>query len=362
MTTDIRTSQAAQRPFMTFAYAFSVTSLVICALVSNIFALDTFRQLPIRSTTVGMYLIAYSCCSIFGVFMLQSRLFRMLDSFTYETSVLLCSVISGLASISTRTCLWLNSFIALQRSFQSLKIDQWLNRIGSVITAPIQILVIITTIALLHVHEFIYRVSVVDPQSSGHFICQILYTPSVLRMNTIFSFIHLCIPLVFNVVANCLILASISRRRATLYQTSYWTQWKKHFRRHYHLFLAPTVSLVSLFNPSNSAFMARSSLVDLYVATARPLTEFFLCQCLAYMATTIQYSRELAPLHTTGSNVPRLHFPVCHLSGSIQDPKSFSQAFRLLPETEQFCSTAVSSTQRTFHEDIELARTPCTHQ
>ncbi|UJR20346.1 hypothetical protein I4U23_023477 [Adineta vaga] len=246
MTSDIRSESSDQRPRMTFAYVFSVTLLTLFGLVSNIFSFDTFRQIQIRSTTVGIYLIAYSCCSIFGIIMLECRLIRMLDSLDYTGSFIICNVVSGLASIFTRICVWLNGLIGLQRSLQSFEATALLNQIRSPSAAIKQIIFIVICVPLMHVHELISRVSLPDPLLPGNYICQIKYSPPLLLLNTIFSFTHIFAPFTMYMLANCLILTSISRRRAILHQRLYWSEWRSNFRRHRHLFVAPTVALICI--------------------------------------------------------------------------------------------------------------------
>ncbi|MCC7159952.1 MAG: hypothetical protein IT281_10505 [Ignavibacteria bacterium] len=253
MKTDIRTSDSSQEQVMTFAYAFSVTLMVALGFASNIFSIDTFRHPQLRQTTVGIDLLVYSCCSLFGLLMLECRLFQLLDSLTYIPFFIICNVVSGLASIFTRICLWINGLISLQRSLHSFEHNRVLNKIRSRAAAPKQLLVIIICVFCMHIHELICRVTLPDPVAEGKFVCQIKYSTELLTLNTVFTFLHLFVPFSLNVLANCLILASISRRRANLQQTTYWSQWQKQFRRHGHLFIAPTLALVR-FRLSNFFF------------------------------------------------------------------------------------------------------------
>jgi hypothetical protein len=244
MKTDIRTSDSDQQQLMTFAYAFPVTLMVAFAFGSNIISIDTFRRVQLRSTTVGLYLLIHSSCAFFGMFMLQCRLFQLLDSLTYIPFFIICNVVSGLASIFTRICLWMIGLIALQRSLHSFENNRLLNRIRSRAVAPQQILATIVCIFSMHIHELICRVSLPDPVVVDKFVCQIKYSSELLVLNKVFTFLHLFVPFSLNILANCLILASISRRRATLHRTTYWTQWLKQFRCHGHLFVAPTFAMV----------------------------------------------------------------------------------------------------------------------
>ena len=247
MKTDIRTSDSDLQQAMTFAYAFPVTVMVAFAFGSNIISIDTFRRVQLRSTTVGLYLLIYSCCALFGTFMLECRLFQLLDSLTYIPFFIICNVVSGLASIFTRICLWMIGLIALQRSLHSFEHNRRLNRIRSRAAAPKQILVVISCVFAMHIHELICRVTLPDPILPSKFVCQIKYSSELLTLNKVFTFLHLSVPFSMNILANCLILASISRRRATLHQTTYWTQWLKQFRHHGHLFVAPTFAMVTFF-------------------------------------------------------------------------------------------------------------------
>ncbi|CAF3655397.1 unnamed protein product [Rotaria sp. Silwood1] len=220
--------------------------MVAVGFASNIFSIDTFRHVQLRQTTVGIHLLVYSCCSLFGLLMLECRLFQLLDSLTYIPFFIICNVVSGLASIFTRICLWINELIALQRSLHSFEHIPLLNNIRSRAAASKQLLVIIICIFLMHVHELICRVTLPDPVAEGKFVCQIKYSTELLTLNTIFIFLHLFVPFSLNILANCLIMASISHRRATLHQTTYWSQWLKQFRRHGHLFLASTLAMVTV--------------------------------------------------------------------------------------------------------------------
>lgn len=244
MKTDIRTSDIDQWQIMTFAYAFSVTIMVAYAIGSNILSISIFSRVQLRSTTVGIYLLVYSCCSLFGILMLECRLFQLLDYLTYTPFFIICNVVSGLASIFTRLCLWMNGIISLQRSLYSFEYNHFLNRIRSRASAPKQIIVVIIGIFLMHVHELICRVTLPDPVAPGKFVCQIKYSPELLILNTVFTFLHIFVPFSLNMISNGFIMASISRRRANLHQTTYWSQWKKQFREHSNLFFAPTFAMV----------------------------------------------------------------------------------------------------------------------
>jgi hypothetical protein len=160
--TDIRASSIDQQQLMTFAYAFSVTLMAAFAILSNILSIDTFYQAQIRTTTVGLYMIVYSYSSLFGIVMLECRLTRLLNTFTYATYFILCNVLAGLTSIFTRICLWMVGFIALQRSLHSFEPNRLLNMIRSRTAAKKQILVILIVVTLMHIHDLIYRVSVPD--------------------------------------------------------------------------------------------------------------------------------------------------------------------------------------------------------
>lgn len=244
MTSDIRTSQLDEQEFLTFIYIFPLIIVVAFGILSNLLSIDTFRQRQIRTTPTGFFLIIYSYCSIFGLFMLEIRLLRMRNSVSYLISFVLCNIISVLALMFTRICLWMNGFLALQRVIYTFESNYLVNRFCSHIAVKKQILFIITLVFLMHIHDILYRVSIPDPLLQGNFICQTGYPVNLLILNQIFSLTHLFVPCALNIIANILILASISRRRANLHQTTYWTQWRKHFRRHHHLFLAPTLIIV----------------------------------------------------------------------------------------------------------------------
>ncbi|CAF3581022.1 unnamed protein product, partial [Adineta steineri] len=205
MKTDIRTTSIDQQNIITFVYVFSVTSMVTFGIISNVISIDTFRQTSIRSTTVGIYLFIYSCYSL-----------------TYLPFFFICNVISGLASIFTRICLWLNGFTAFQRSLLAFEPNYIINKFRSRSIALKQIFCIIILIFLMHIHELIYRVTLTDPVASGKFVCQIKYPNALLILNQIFSTLHIFIPFFLHLLSTCLILTSISRRRALLHRTTYW--------------------------------------------------------------------------------------------------------------------------------------------
>ncbi|CAF3342191.1 unnamed protein product [Rotaria sp. Silwood2] len=244
MKTDIRTTNIDQQQLMTFAYIFSVTMMVVFALLSNILSVDTFRQTQLRSTSVGFHLLLYSYCSISVLLLLEIRLIQLLDSLSYEAFLSICNVITPISSILTRICLWMNGLIALQRALQSFELGILWNRIRSRETGFILVLVISICVSLMHVPELISRRTLPDLTARGKFICQIKYSEILLILNTMFSFIHVFLPVSLNMLANCLILASISRRRANIHGTTYWSQWIRHFHRHGHLFISPTLTIV----------------------------------------------------------------------------------------------------------------------
>ena len=310
MKTDIRTSDPNQAQMMTFAYAFAVTIMVAFALVSNLVSIDTFRHTQIRSTSVGIYLLSYSCCSLFGVLMLECRLFQLLDSLTYTPFFIICNVISSLASISTRICIWMIGLIALQRSLHSFEHNRWLNKIRSRAAAPKQLAVVIVGICLMHVHELISRVTLPDPVAENRFVCQIKYSPALLVLNKVLTFIHLLVPFSVNILANCLIMASISRRRATLHQTTYWSQWWKQFRSHGHLFMAPTLAMVRFFTDVSCLQRVSPLFEDMHVASTGPRIHDSVCGCDHQMAPSTEYVSQSDYLLTSSEHLAALHHSI----------------------------------------------------
>jgi hypothetical protein len=124
MTPDSRASSIDQQPIMIFAEAFSVTLLVVFAILSNISSIDTFRQAQIRTSTLGFYRISHGCCSIFGILMLEGRLIQMLNSFCYAASFLIFTLTHCLilTSITRRKAIlhqFLSNYINYGRSFCS---------------------------------------------------------------------------------------------------------------------------------------------------------------------------------------------------------------------------------------------------
>ncbi|CAF1550845.1 unnamed protein product [Adineta ricciae] len=176
--------------------------------------------------------------------MLECRLFQLIDSLSYIPFFIICNLISGLASIFTRICLWLNGLIAFHRSLQSFELNHYLHRICTKSNAIKQIVFIIVIVILMHIHELICRVTLSDPVAPGKFVCQIKYSSDLLILNQIFTFLHLFIPFSLHIISTCLIIASISHRRAILHQTTYYNQWIKQFQTHYHLFLAPLIAML----------------------------------------------------------------------------------------------------------------------
>ncbi|CAF2997577.1 unnamed protein product [Rotaria sp. Silwood2] len=98
----------------------------------------------------------------------------------------------------------------------------------------------------MHVPELMSKRTLPDPVIAGKFVCQIRYSEELLILNTIFSFIHVFMPVSLNMLANCLILASISRRKANIHRTRYWSQWIRQFHRHGHLFISPTLTIACI--------------------------------------------------------------------------------------------------------------------
>ncbi|CAF4520554.1 unnamed protein product, partial [Rotaria sp. Silwood2] len=98
----------------------------------------------------------------------------------------------------------------------------------------------------MHVPELMSKRTLPDPVIPGKFVCQIRYSEELLVLNTIFSFIHVFMPVSLNMLANCLILASISRRKANIHRTRYWSQWIRQFHRHGHLFISPTLTIACI--------------------------------------------------------------------------------------------------------------------
>ena len=99
MKTDIRTNNIDQQDIITFAYVFSVTLMVVFGLLSNLLSIDTFRQVQLKSTTVGFYLLVYSYCSFCPIFMLQVRLIQLVDSLNYVEFFCICNIITPISSI-----------------------------------------------------------------------------------------------------------------------------------------------------------------------------------------------------------------------------------------------------------------------
>ena len=242
--------------------------------------------------------------------MLECRLFQLLDSLTYTPFFIICNVISSLASISTRICIWMIGLIALQRSLHSFEHNRWLNQIRSRAAAPKQIVVVIVGICLMHVHELISRVTLPDPVAENRFVCQIKYSPALLVLNKVLTFIHLLVPFSVNVLANCLIMASISRRRATLHQTTYWSQWWKQFRSHGHLFMAPTLAMVRYFTDVSCLQRVSPLFEDMHVASTGPRIHDSVCGCDHQMAPSTEYVSQSDYLLTSSEHLAALHHSI----------------------------------------------------
>lgn len=243
--TDIRTTDETEQPIMTFAYVFPILLMVVSALLSNGLSIDTFRQPKIRLTTTGHYLLIYSYLSTFVLFLLAIRLIQLSDSLSHAGFMSICNAITPISSIFTRICLWLNGMIAFHRALLSLEFGDVWNRIKSRAVATKHIIIVMICVALMHVPELIVRRTLPDPVAPGKFVCQIKYPESLSILNTVFSFLHLLVPVSLNMLANCLILSSISRRKANLHNKTRRSQWLKEFRRIAHLFVSPTLTTVS---------------------------------------------------------------------------------------------------------------------
>ena len=250
MKTDIRTTEIDKQQIMTFAYIFSIILLVVFAVVSNLLSIDTFQQPQLRLTTVGHYLLIYTYFSILVLLLLGVRLIQLLDSLTYAGFMSICNIITHTASIFTRICLWMNGFIAFHRALLALELNGVWNQIRSRAAATTQMVAIIVCVVLMHIPELMARRVLSDPVAPGKFVCQIKYSENLLTLNTVFSFIHLFLPVSLNMLANCLILAAISQRKATLHRRSRRSQWMKEFRRVGHLFVSPTLTTVSFLVPT----------------------------------------------------------------------------------------------------------------
>jgi hypothetical protein len=207
-----------------------------------------------------------------------------------------------------------------------------LNKFRSRNAAPKQILLVIIIVFLMHVHELICRVTLPDPVAVGKFVCQIKYSAQLLILNTVFTFVHLFVPFSLNILANCLILTSISRRRATLHRTTYWSQWIKHFHRHGHLFLAPTLAIVSLVDSNYVIFLG--SLSDLHFTSTLTFINLLLCRCYSQMAIKIEHSGQFDSLPTSISDFLPFHFTIICLFGNIRNTVSTRQNTLSLCEME----------------------------
>jgi hypothetical protein len=108
--------------------------------------------------------------------MIECRLFQSIDSLTYIPFFLICNIVSGLASIFTRIYVWLNGFLTLQRSVHAFGHNHFLNKIRSRANAPKQIVILLITIFLMHIHELIHRVTLSDLVAYKKCVCQIKYS------------------------------------------------------------------------------------------------------------------------------------------------------------------------------------------
>ena len=248
MMSDIRSSPADQQSNMQFAYAFCVTFLVFISLISNILSILTFARQKLRRTTVGTYLLCYSIYSPIGMLMLQFRLIQFIDWLSYVPFYFICNVISGLASVLTRQCLWMSAFIALQRSLEAMGRGKPTSRANK--SAVCHILVLNLVIVAMHIHEFYSRVTLPDPIAPGKWVCQITYTPTLSILNIVFIFLHLFVPFLLNLLSSFFVIQSVIKRELNLQNgmnnLPYWDTCRKQLKRHRDLFAAPILSIVSL--------------------------------------------------------------------------------------------------------------------
>ncbi|CAF1455732.1 unnamed protein product [Adineta steineri] len=248
MMTDIRLSPTNEQSKMEFGYAFCVTFLVFISFISNMLTILTFIRQKLRQTPTGIYIICYSIYSPIGMLMLQFRLIQFIDWLSYTSFVFICNVVSGLASVLTRQCVWMTGLIALQRSLEAKGIGKRVS--GTRRSSICQIFALSLVIVIMHIHEFYSRVSLPDPIAPGKWICEILYTPSLNILNTVLAFLHLLFPFFLNLLANSFIIRTVVSRKLHLQSETnsftFYQMCKKQLKRHRDLFIAPTLSIVCM--------------------------------------------------------------------------------------------------------------------
>jgi hypothetical protein len=244
-------------PQVQLVYLTILNLFIFIGLMNGILALQTFIfSRKIRITNSGVYLIVFSVCSLFYSVILEINILTLLHyrKFQQKNLLIYCTVCAALRRIVSLMCMWLSACIALERALiECFDYGLFERRRRSIITSCI-LLFLVTACQLLSIFGREPSVS----SSSTNFtsytdVCEIQFTPKALVANVIIDYLSSGIPFLVYIIANVLVLRSLTQHRLLLTDHSdYFKIWKKHR----DFFIPPSIFFVTaiplfIFNQQN---------------------------------------------------------------------------------------------------------------
>ncbi len=169
---------------------YSIFSLVIFVIggVTNYASITTFKRPNLRKSSIGIYMIILSIISQYSLFSFMMKIILILfDSLMNNIS---CKIISYMLSVSIRCSFWLTSCIAVERvCYVLFPYDTRLKkpRIATIIT-----LIIFIVVSIMHVHELIFYMKIVD--QNGQPACVVNFPLKMRIYDRISVLIHYIVP------------------------------------------------------------------------------------------------------------------------------------------------------------------------
>ncbi|CAF3820942.1 unnamed protein product [Adineta steineri] len=300
----ISNSNLIQKLFI-IIYILLLIIVFFFGLFNNLCCFVTFRRPKPRQVGVGHYLFVNSITSQISLLLLFIKMIHFLLSskgliINYTINMILCKSITFLLTCFTRICIWLTTFVSIERTYVTLYPGHiWIKKPK---IARITILFTILFLIGLHIHELIYYNVVPDPKYTKNGAwCVTQYNKQLSIYNQTITIFNYIIPCLINFLSALLLILVVARKRANTNQKLSFMKILRHkFQEYKELFIPPIFIIFSALPQFIISFsLACTQFLDIPWQRYLVITSYFLSYLpqmtnyIIFILPSVLYKNEL---------------------------------------------------------------------
>ncbi|CAF1081290.1 unnamed protein product [Adineta ricciae] len=192
--------------------------VIMIGIILNLLSIGTFLDKTTQGTGSGLYLLTSSCFALFTFVFLMIKLFLLLY---HRQNNLSCSFIEYFLKFSSTNNEWLNTCVAIERTWAVKKKARFSRVISKKLSKWI-IFILITLISLICLPELIYRRMIIDQEDKRTWcILTLNYEQQAIlfRFYVISNVLLFLLPTVINLISSIIIIIITFRFKQQLNST-----------------------------------------------------------------------------------------------------------------------------------------------